>query len=84
MALMDISSQITALPVWLLLLITAWTLAWKGIALWKSARLKQPVWFIIMLVINTLGILEIVYIFIFSRMGFDHLRARKEIIKPKR
>ena len=45
-----------------------WTLPWKGYALWKSARKNQQWWFIALLVINTLGILEILYIFYFSEM----------------
>ena len=44
-----------------------WTLIWKGIALWKSAQNNQPTWFVIMLIVNTIGILEIVYIFFFSK-----------------
>jgi len=52
---------------WILLLIILWTLPWKGVALWKSARLKDKWWFIALLVINTLGILEILYIFLFSK-----------------
>jgi methionyl-tRNA synthetase len=43
-----------------------WTVAWKGIALWKSARNNQTVWYVVMLFVNTLGILEIVYVFFFS------------------
>ncbi|MEK6818456.1 MAG: DUF5652 family protein [Nanoarchaeota archaeon] len=42
---------------------------WKGLALWKSARNNQEVWFIVLLVINTLGLLEILYLFVFSEMG---------------
>jgi hypothetical protein len=52
---------------WIIPIIIAWSLAWKGIALWKAARNKSIVWFIVLLVINTLGLLEIVYIFLFSR-----------------
>ncbi len=52
---------------WVLLLITLWTLPWKGIALWKSAQNKSKWWFIVLLVINTLAILDILYIFIFSK-----------------
>lgn len=49
---------------WLLVvLLAAWCLVWKGIALWKAARLKQKGWFVALLLINTLGILEIIYIF---------------------
>ena len=44
-----------------------WTLPWKGIALWKAARLSDKWWFIAILIINTLGILEILYIFVFSK-----------------
>jgi len=49
--------------------ISLWALAWKGIALWKAAGKKSVVWFIVLLVVNTVGILEILYIFIFSKMG---------------
>jgi len=52
---------------WVLLLIALWTLPWKGVALWKSARNKQMGWFIILLILNTLAILEIIYIFYFSK-----------------
>lgn len=44
-----------------------WSMIWKGWALWKAAQLKDGSWFIALLVINTAGLLEIVYIFIFSR-----------------
>ncbi len=46
-----------------LILLIAWTLAWKGWALWKAARLNHRVWFIVLLLVSTLGILEIIYIF---------------------
>lgn len=34
----------------------------KGIALWMAARRSQLTWFIILLVINTFGILDAIYI----------------------
>lgn len=54
-------------PIWLVVLLTLWTLPWKGIALWKSARLSHKKWFIILLVVNTIGILEIIYIFFVAK-----------------
>ena len=39
-----------------------WSIIWKGIALWKASRNNQWGWFIAILLINTLGILEIIYI----------------------
>jgi methionyl-tRNA synthetase len=75
--LAQLPSPFNAIPAWGLMLLLAWIIAWKGLALWKSARLKQPVWFIVLLVVNTLGILEILYIFVFSKFGFNHLKMRK-------
>ena len=51
----------------LLLLMALWTLPWKGVALWKAAHLGQKKWFVALLVLNTLAILEILYIFVFSK-----------------
>jgi len=58
---------------WLLLLLGLWTLPWKGVALWKAARNTHKWWFIALLVINTLAVLEIIYIFIFSRRQKEQL-----------
>jgi methionyl-tRNA synthetase len=55
---------------WILSLFIAlsiWALIWKGIALWKASRNNHKIWFIILLVANTVGILEIIYIFFFSK-----------------
>ena len=50
-----------------LFLILLWVLPWKGVALWKAAKNGQKKWFIALLVLNTLAILEIIYIFYFAR-----------------
>lgn len=52
---------------WMIALLIAWTLPWKGVALWKAARNDHKYWFIALLVINTLAIVEILYIFVFSK-----------------
>ncbi len=36
----------------------------KGFALWRAARNKQLYWFIALLVINSIGILPLIYLFI--------------------
>lgn len=51
----------------LMFVLIVWSLAWKGLALWKAARLNQKAWFIILLVINTAGLLEIIYYFLIAR-----------------
>lgn len=44
-------------------IIVLWSLAWKGLALWRAAKRGDMWWFIAFLLINTAGILEIVYLF---------------------
>ncbi len=44
-----------------------WSMVWDGIALWKAARNGSKRWFIVILLLNTVGILEILYIFIFGK-----------------
>lgn len=51
----------------LLVLLIVWTLIWKGMALWKAARAQQKAWFIVLLIINTIGILDILYLYVFSK-----------------
>ncbi len=53
--------------VWMIVIVGLWSLPWKGIALWKAANQNQKWWFVALLVINTVGLLEILYIFIFSK-----------------
>ena len=51
----------------LIVLVLLWTLPWKGVALWKSARNGQKTWCVILFLVNTVALLEIVYIFFFSK-----------------
>ena len=44
-----------------------WTLYWKYRALWLAAKKDSRRWFIILLIINTIGILEILYVYVFSK-----------------
>lgn len=48
----------------ILLLMLAWNFLWKGLALWRAAKRGDMWWFIAFLLINTLGILEIIYLFV--------------------
>jgi len=49
------------------LVITLVTLPLKGWALWRSAQSQQRGWYIAMLILNTFGILELTYLFYFSK-----------------
>jgi methionyl-tRNA synthetase len=47
----------------LIVALVIWSAIWKAIALWKAARNNHLAWYIIMMILNTAGILEIIYIF---------------------
>lgn len=83
---MDFWSYLTAegilhlSPAWIVVLIVViiWSAIWKMLALWKSARNNSLVWFIVFALINTLGILEILYIYVFSRRKENKGRKKRK------
>jgi len=72
----DLSSLI-GFPLVLFISIMIWSLVWKYIALWKAGRNNSLVWFIVFALINTAGILEILYIFVFSKKKKNNFRQKK-------
>jgi methionyl-tRNA synthetase len=56
---------------WLLIIAMIWSFCWKSVALWKSARNGSKPWFIVLLLVNTVGVLEILYIFVFGKKKED-------------
>lgn len=57
----------------LIILAVLWSVFWKGLALWHAARRGQYWWFLIILFVNTLGILEIIYLFFVSGIKLKDL-----------
>lgn len=51
---------------WIIWVLILWMIPWKGVALWKSARNGHKAWFVALLFINTLAILDVIYIAFFS------------------
>jgi methionyl-tRNA synthetase len=41
--------------------IAVWDGIWKGIGMWKSARNNQLKWFVAILIVNSVGILPMIY-----------------------
>jgi len=56
--------QHTGLFVLGIFLLSIWSLIWKGLALWRAGTRKDLVWFILILVLNTAGILPIIYLLV--------------------
>lgn len=64
---MPYATQFLMMNPWILAILFAWTLPWKGWALWRAARKEHKIWFVALLLVQTLGILDILYIFVFNR-----------------
>jgi len=45
-----------------ILVLVLWELAWKGVALWRAANDRNVAWYVALLVLNSVGILPIIYL----------------------
>jgi len=48
-------------------LLLIWAAVWKALALWNAARDGSRIWFVVLFIVNTFGILEILYLYIFRK-----------------
>lgn len=64
--------------------VMVWSLAWKGWALWKAAKNDSVAWFIVLLLVNTLGILDILYVFVFANKNEKSVKVVKALPKKSR
>lgn len=67
-----------------IVLIVLWSLLWKALALWRAARQGSKWWFVILLVVNTFGILEILYIYVFSKKKMGDMMKPARPIEDKK
>jgi len=73
------------IPLSVVLLLTLWTLFWKGYAIWTAVKNNHRGWFVAILVLNTLGILDIIYLFwIAKKKWSDVKRVFYKILLPKK
>jgi len=61
---------------WLLLASVLWVLPWKGLSMWRAARKGSKIWFIVLLAVNTFGLLEIIYFFFGEKLTDKYRRWR--------
>ena len=62
MELLGLILNLSRLHPLILVVITVWSIGWKGLALWHAARNNQRNWFAAILILNTVGILDILYL----------------------
>lgn len=76
--LLGIAGQLHITPSTLLVGIFAiivWSICWKGISLWTAARRGEWIWFVLLLLINTVGILEMLYVYVFSKKNLPNISS---------
>lgn len=62
------------------IVLLVWSLVWKGWALWRAAKRNEKYWFIAFLIINTAGILEIIYLFVVAK---EKMPSMPSMSKPE-
>ena len=78
--LTDLATQI-GVSMWLLAVILVWTAVWKLLGLWKAARNGHIAWFVIIALLNTVGILPILYIYVLYKWM---KKTQKRPVKKKK
>lgn len=67
---------------WLLIL-GLWELVWRGIGVYNAAKKKKVIWAVVMAILNTIGILPIVYLIFFANRKAPKKVAAKPVAKKK-
>lgn len=52
-------------PFWISVFVIAfiWSITWRAMALWRAAQSRDKGWFIVFMLVHTVGILEIIYLY---------------------
>jgi len=58
----------------IMLLLIFWTLLWKCYSVWTAAKNNHKKWFIALIIFNTLGILDIIYIFYIAKKKWSDVK----------
>lgn len=57
------------------ILVMLWVLPWKAWALWTAARNGHKWWFVILILVNSIAILDIIYLFAVAKKKFSDIKA---------
>jgi len=69
---------------WWIYLVLVWTIAWKAVAAWKAARRGHLIWFVAFFIVNTIGILPIVYLTWFQDVDYSKGKKKsRKVVKKK-
>lgn len=71
-------SSLSTLAIIGLIVIIIWEGVWKLMAMWKAAKKHSVLWFVVLAIFNTVGILPILYIYVFSEMKSKPSKKKKK------
>lgn len=76
---MNYFSPIQGINPYLVMALLVWSMFWKCIALWRASKGDQRYWFIGILLINTFGILELIFLFRFAKnkLSVEEIKEKK-------
>ena len=57
-----------------IIILAVWTIPWKIYAVWTAVKHNHKKWFVVLLVLNTIGILEIFYIFKIAKKSWVEVK----------
>ncbi|MCX6755271.1 MAG: DUF5652 family protein [Candidatus Nomurabacteria bacterium] len=61
-----------------------WTLAWKCYSSWLASKNNDKRWFVALVVLNTAGILDMIYVFwVLKKTNTDVLNSVKRVLRMK-
>lgn len=66
-----------------IVLITLWSALWKMVALYTAGKKTHKGWFVAVFFINTVGVLEIIYLAFFSNTDVRATRRRSYRQSPR-
>ena len=66
--------QMNAFGALLAVVLVLWTITWKAYGAWTAAKHNHKKWFVAMLILNTVGILEIIYVFYVAKKTWKDVR----------
>ena len=58
-----------------MVLLIVWTLLWKCYSVWLASKNNHKKWFVALIILNTLGILEIIYIFKVAKKSWAEVKT---------
>tara|TARA_Y100000310_G_scaffold345603_1_gene467132 strand:+ start:2232 stop:2543 length:312 start_codon:yes stop_codon:yes gene_type:complete len=72
------------IPQWLLITVILWEVLWKGLSMWKASHKEHKIWFVALLLLNTMGILQILYYYWFSDISSKTKKRTKKVSSKRK